>query len=317
MPRQMPRYGTLLVLQGGRAGGGWAGWSSTARPARTALAGGASTAAARNAASAWRGPWRGHLPCPSPRAPAAQPSAPPRVVGRQYHALHAADAEAARHQDAVRRPDGGPAGGVLVRVARLRRLLGDGEARQGRGQIRAARARPAHAIASLRRSAAGWRRRRAGHAACPHTSDRGWGRGLWLCPAAAPPPRPPHLEVAGLHPLQRQLEVGGHARVLQRLYDRQVGVGEDGVLADQRNLDHLDQRVPPGGWGVGGGGGVEEGWVEEGWLRKTGLVAQLMAEVCGGGGVMGRGSGRMCAPGRAPAVPPSLLTCRRWSSSRC
>ena len=55
--------------------------------------------------------------------------------------------------------------------------------------------------------------------------------------------RPTVLKVARLNPVDHQLSVNGHGGVLQALDDREVRIGEVGVLANHCDVDFFGQRV--------------------------------------------------------------------------
>ena len=54
---------------------------------------------------------------------------------------------------------------------------------------------------------------------------------------------PTVLKVARLDPVDHQFSVNGHGGVLQAFDDREIGVGEVGVLANHRDVDFFGQRV--------------------------------------------------------------------------
>lgn len=139
-----------------------------------------------------------------------------RVTRGQDLALHAAPSKASRDEDAVGLLEGRP----RRRIAAVGRLAVAAGPRGSGGVGGAARGLPSPSV-RLRLL-------------------------LLLLPAAAGLPR---LQLFGLDPLQVEPAVGGEAGVLQGLDDREVGVREAGVLADDGDGDGLREGVPAVGEG--------------------------------------------------------------------
>ena len=98
--------------------------------------------------------------------------------------------------------------------------------------------------------------------------------------------RPTVLKVARLNPVDHQLSVNGHGRVLQAFDDREVCIGEVGVLANHRNVDFFGQRVEVVGHctpfvkEVGGGTINSEDFAETLFLEHERDVVDVGHVVC-------------------------------------